>query len=37
VLAHGFTSSLIEDLGREGLAAILLGTRRAGRRQIKVV
>jgi hypothetical protein len=37
VLAHGFTSGLIEDLVREGLATILPGTRRAGRRWIKVV
>ena len=37
VLAHGFTSGLIEDLVREGLATILPGTRRAGRRHIKVV
>ena len=37
VLAHGFTSGLIEDLVREGLATILPGTRGAGRRWIKVV
>jgi hypothetical protein len=37
MLAHGFTNSLLDQLAREGLAAIQPGTIRTGTRRITVV